>query len=543
MDAPEIPVDRVGRALKRTLAIVALLSIALLLRAIPWLANLPLHHDEALYGTWARAIADGSDPLLLIPWVDKPPLVLYLLAATIKLFGVSELSLRVPGMAAGVLTVLATFGLARRVAGVRTAWVAAALVALSPFAILFAPTAFTDGWLTLFLVAAAWAALAGRPGWAGVLLGLACASKQQGVMGVPLVLALVIVGVLDAKARWNAKARSVKREEREGPLPRWDWQPWGLRSCFGAVTYWDSLRWHNRPSYWDQSLQTYGGVVLARLADWPERAVEWARQAGYWFGAWPLTLALLTAGCLAWRSGRPSPNELLGRGRLRPAAVCLAYVAGYLLVHVAFTIQPWDRYLLPILPLVCVLLGQGLAAGWEALKRTRTPRGRARVAGSTAAALAAVLVFAATLGVRAAIPVGSDIGAYRGVAQAARFLAGQPPGATVYFDRIGWHLGYYLYGRPIVRSWYDSPQKLASETARVAGTAGAPSQWLALPQWERSRLPALSAALAARGFSAWPAYEVAGQNGEPDITLYRLEPSLVASSATAGRGDLLEAHP
>ncbi len=51
------------------------------------------------------AIADGSDPLLLAPWVDKPPLVLYLLALAIRTTGVSELSLRLPGMLAGTLTI------------------------------------------------------------------------------------------------------------------------------------------------------------------------------------------------------------------------------------------------------------------------------------------------------------------------------------------------------------------------------------------------------------------------------------------------------
>ena len=56
---------------------------AIVLRIIPWLTNYPLHRDEALYGYWARLIASGQDPLLLIPWVDKPPLVLYLLAADV----------------------------------------------------------------------------------------------------------------------------------------------------------------------------------------------------------------------------------------------------------------------------------------------------------------------------------------------------------------------------------------------------------------------------------------------------------------------------
>ena len=170
----------------------AMVLVAIILRIIPWLTNYPLHRDEALYGYWAQLIASGRDPLLLSPWVDKPPLVLYLLAADIRAFGASELALRLPGLIASLLLVLVTFGFARRAYGVRVALIAAGLLTLSPFAILFAPTAFTDPWLALWLVAAAWAALARRPFLAGLLLGLAVASKQQGVLGVPLVFALLI---------------------------------------------------------------------------------------------------------------------------------------------------------------------------------------------------------------------------------------------------------------------------------------------------------------------------------------------------------------
>ena len=175
--------------------------VAISLRILPWLTNFPLHRDEALYGYWAQLIASGRDPLLLSPWVDKPPLVLYLLAADIRAFGASELALRLPGLIASLLLVLVTFGFARRANGISAALVAAGLLTLSPFAILFAPTAFTDPWLALWLVAAAWAALARRPFLAGLLLGLAIASKQQGLLGVPLVFALLIAQGEEARRR------------------------------------------------------------------------------------------------------------------------------------------------------------------------------------------------------------------------------------------------------------------------------------------------------------------------------------------------------
>ena len=180
-------------AIVQSLPLLFLVACGLAFRVIPWLTAYPLHRDEALYGFWARLIASGRDPWLLTPWVDKPPLAIYLLAVSLKLFGVSVLALRLPNMIAGVLLIPATYALARRIYDRQTALVAAALVTASPFAILFAPTAFTDPWLTLWLVIAAWAAVSNRPFWAGLALGLAVACKQQGVLGVPLIVGLLML--------------------------------------------------------------------------------------------------------------------------------------------------------------------------------------------------------------------------------------------------------------------------------------------------------------------------------------------------------------
>jgi hypothetical protein len=502
---------------------------------VPWLANLPLHHDEALYGAWARSIADGSDPLLLIPWVDKPPLVLYLLAASLKLFGPSELALRAPGMIAAALTVWATYGLARRIYGPRVALLAAALFALSPFAILFGPTAFTDPWVTLFLVAASWAALARHPAWAGALAALAAASKQQGVFAIPLVVALIVLAALTAQRPSRSHPTAAERPPRSNPATvaaALALAVLGFAIVFGLVTWWDSLRWHNRPSYWDQSLRAYGGVVLAALADWPARIRAWSGQLALLFGAAWLTAPVLIAAFLGARAGGAGCARCAG-GRNLPRLAIAAYILAYLLVHIAFTFQPWDRYLLPILPLICVLAARGMVLCWRALLAAPAPRTIRRAALAAANVTAVTLaLYAAGLGVTASIPAGSDVGAYSGVAQAARFLAGQPQPSTVYHDRLGWHLEYYLYGLPVARSWYDSPQKLASEAARIAREQPGSSQWLALPAWEESELPALTRALAARGFRATPGVEVRTPDGaRVDLTLYRLVPAFGAEVA------------
>ena len=399
---PTLP-RALSRKMIRGVTAAVIVAGAAIVRAIPWLANYPLHRDEALYGYWARLIASGRDPLLLTPWVDKPPLVPYLLAASVRTFGASELALRAPAMLASLLTILITFGWARRAYGTRLALLAAALLAVSPFAIAFAPTAFTDPWLTLWLMAGIWAALSGHGFLAGLAVGLAVASKQQGVLAAPLVLALLIA---QARSRKSGSSLPIApRPTLHAPRPTLHaprltlhalrptlhaLRPTlrtvlGFAPVFAPITRWASLRWSNRPSFWDQGAAAYGGLRLALPAQWLPRAAPWAEQLRYLFGIPLLSAAVLRlaagAGLVAWRRLAGQKSQRCKDAKTQGAADALAsstdailaaFVLGYLALHFFATFQPCDRYLLPILPLVCVLAARGLRLLW--LGAPGTPR-------------------------------------------------------------------------------------------------------------------------------------------------------------------------
>ncbi|MCB8988851.1 MAG: phospholipid carrier-dependent glycosyltransferase [Ardenticatenaceae bacterium] len=115
------------------------------------------HADEALFATWARYIAAWRDPLLLTQAVDKPPLLFYLQALfyLYPVLGPTEIAARLPNFIASILLVPLVGVWAWRLYGDGvTAVLAALLLALSPFAIQFSATAFTDPLLTFWLVAA-----------------------------------------------------------------------------------------------------------------------------------------------------------------------------------------------------------------------------------------------------------------------------------------------------------------------------------------------------------------------------------------------------
>ncbi len=172
------------------------------------------HADEALFASWGRLIGLWRDPLLqTVGVVDKPPLLFYMQGLFFPLVGQVEWAARLPNFIAGLVLVPLTAVLAYQLTADRRASLTAALlVALSPLAIQFTPTAFTDPLMTTLVMAGLVAAVGKRPSWAGWWLGLAVATKYQAVLFVPLVLGL-----------WGAGGQGCRGVERaEGQRSRRD---------------------------------------------------------------------------------------------------------------------------------------------------------------------------------------------------------------------------------------------------------------------------------------------------------------------------------
>lgn len=502
--------------LTRSWPALALLVAGIALRGL--LLDRPgLHPDEALYASWALRIADGSDPALLGVYVDKPPLLLYLLAGLFRLAGFDGAAPPDPqrliqaGRLAALLASSASLALlwliARRVYGPRVALGALALFALSPLAVRLSPTLFTDPWLTLGLLLGLWAALDRRAWLAGIACGLAYASKQQALLFVPLLLAVLLLN-----HRWPIAA--IPSQAVTARRLAWRWFN-GFALIAVAVLWWDSLRWQWMPSYWDRSAQTYGGVALALDASLPQRLAQWGELLGYGLG-WPLWLALglLILGAMVSRRG---PTAAARAGLHWFDRLLLFFSAGYLLLHVATNLAPWDRYLLPLLPLLTLLLARAAFRAWDATARPFGRPGWARTA--TATGLVLGLVYAACTASLARLPLG-DGGAYDGVEQAAVHLrSAEPPGAVLYHHWLGWHYNFYLYDAPLELRWWQAP----AELARKAAASADQRQLIAFPAGREDA--SARAALAAAGLALSPVLVARDAAGAPSVTLYRIEPA------------------
>ena len=544
---------------------VAILLAGLLLRIVPMGQDRALE-DEALYSYWGLQIATASDRMLDREPVDKPPLYPYSLALSFRLFGrvhpqVSakvatpeqgtpivggplacktracrieirrlEAAARLPSLFASVASIALVYALGNKLfGGTLVGLLAALLSALSPFAILFASTAFVDPWLTAWVLGALLAASAGRISLAGVLAGLAAATKQQGLLFLPLVVTL---GLWSDK-QWQRPSSRWPSKRLSSLWPRRRWIRWllfvlGFAAVLGSAIAWDQAR-EQSPGFFQQSVVSYGGLRFASLSDLGHRALSWLGLMGYfWVSPW--LNGLLLGALLAWAtfavlrtiqhrwSGHGVRASLSANATSRDngaaSVALLLFVAAFLILHWLLDFQIWDRYLLVLLPLMSLLAARAVVAVGRALPASRW---RAAYAPCLAVALMAALPGPLLGAMHGQIPVGGDHGAYDGIDDLSAYIRDRlPPGSVLYDHWLGYHYRFYLYAAALHIHWYPDLTDLTQD----AETYVREPRYIAFPSWRDSS--SAVAAMTRAGIGLAPVYETHRRDGSTSFRLYRL---------------------
>lgn len=498
--------------------LMGILLVGLVLRMAPYGHNRFLE-DEALYATWGLQIATGADPMLDGEPVDKPPLHPYALALSFLLGGLPggsgtspghETAARLPSLLASLAGIFLIYAIAQASYGDRyTGLLAAFLLVLSPYDLLFASTAFTDPLMTAWVLGALLAAAKGHRGLAGLLSGLAAATKQQGLFFLPLI---VLVAVL-------APARSVQQQNQSriqvrtwlGKAWGWSWLRFGLGLGLMAasILWWDAARLQ-RPGFLEQSLISYGGLEAAQPGGLGERAMGWlGLLAMFWVSPWFNGLAfgsivLWTVGGLTgWWRGPGRIDLTLG-----------LFVIAFLVLHWLVGFQLWDRYLLGLVPLVALLTARALTTLGGAIRTVPGHRVFGVVLG---AVLMATLVSPVLRATRSDLPIGGDHGAYDGIDHLAAYMRNQaPPGSVLYHYWLGYHYRFYLFDAPLRLHWYPNLDDLVHDATIYRREP----RYIAFPSW-RDSAP-VQAALAGAGIQLTPAYQTVRRDGSVSFRLYQL---------------------
>jgi len=273
----------------------------------------------------------------------KPPLSTWIRAASAAVAGApTEAALRVPGVLAGLLFVLLTVLLARRVAEPPVP-LAAGLAAGGCYLFLKAATIVRpDVFMALLVLASVLATVAaldrggrGRGALSFVLLGLAVLAKGPAA----------ILFWASAILPWALLARERPDLRRLAPLL-------GVPPFLAVVLAWAVPAFATRPELLDVMLR---GELARHAGDGGEPVWQYLLVFPGRFLPWVLLLPFGIA--IAWRARRDDPRWRLG--------LPLGWFAGSFLVMSLFASKRAD-YLLPLIPAAAIL---------AALPLARRPRG------------------------------------------------------------------------------------------------------------------------------------------------------------------------
>ncbi|MET9327453.1 glycosyltransferase family 39 protein [Tsukamurella sp. NPDC003166] len=204
----------VNAAVRRHLPLIVLLLATAVIYLVGITRN-GMANDFYAASVWAgsenwKALLFGSlDPSNSIT-VDKPPLSIWVMGLSARIFGFSSASMLIPQALMAVASVGLLYGAVRRLAGEPAGLIAGTVLALTPAAALMFRFNNPDAAMVLLMVAGAYCtvrALQGRGGrWlalAGVALGLAFLAKMlEGLLVLP---ALGLVYLVAAPVDWRRR--------------------------------------------------------------------------------------------------------------------------------------------------------------------------------------------------------------------------------------------------------------------------------------------------------------------------------------------------
>jgi 4-amino-4-deoxy-L-arabinose transferase-like glycosyltransferase len=193
-----------------------LLAVVLAIPFIQYLGRLPLiDPDEGRYAEIPREMLERGDwitpTLNYVHYFEKPVLLYWLNAVSLKLFGLNEFAARLPSALCGLATVLVTYAIGRRLYNRRTALISALILGTSTGFVLQSRIILTDMLVTLCLTAALGAFICASQGekrrssplpWYLFWLSCALAVLAKGLIGIVFPAGIIFFYLLFT-GRWR----------------------------------------------------------------------------------------------------------------------------------------------------------------------------------------------------------------------------------------------------------------------------------------------------------------------------------------------------
>ncbi|TWU59747.1 Undecaprenyl phosphate-alpha-4-amino-4-deoxy-L-arabinose arabinosyl transferase [Rubripirellula tenax] len=312
---------------------------------LPSLSYPLIEPDETRYAQIAIEMIDSGDwvtPTLAgKPYLDKPPLMYWLTAASIGLLGPTEFSSRLPAVLSAMATVGLVFVLGRRIVGARAAWLGAMSLLLCGGFVIAGRFLILDSLLAFFVVLSLLAGYLAvreeRHRWAWwVLSGSACA---LGVLTKGPVSLLLCAPPLVASG-W------LRRDQSRVRLVHW---AAFVVPMFLVCVPWYVAVWKSNPDFGDYFFLEHNLNRFTKGSN--HRAPFWFYVPTLFAAMFPTSLLLPSLGVFLF--SRSDQNR-----RLRTKDLgYLACASVWILAFFSFASCKLPTYILPALPMISLMMG------------------------------------------------------------------------------------------------------------------------------------------------------------------------------------------
>jgi 4-amino-4-deoxy-L-arabinose transferase-like glycosyltransferase len=245
-----------------------------------------IDYDEGYYAQASKGMAESGD--WVTPYVngvrflEKPPLLYWLTAASFKIFGINEFALRLPTALAVIALVWILVLIARRVADEKTATIAGLSAAFSAGTYIFTRETLHDIWLVLFVTLAMYAFIEWyldpqHPRRSALLFYAATAGAVmcKSLIGIAFPLGIVIVFFLLSRERPRWRTLHVLSGVSAFLLLTVPWHWFAAVRNQGFLDFFfvgeQFLRFFGKrepPVLWSLPLLTFWALILVWLFPW-----------------------------------------------------------------------------------------------------------------------------------------------------------------------------------------------------------------------------------------------------------------------------------
>ncbi len=323
-------------------------AILCLLSAVIFFGNLSyafIEPDESRYAQIALEMIQTGDYVVPRlngePYLDKPPLLYWITAASFQLFGVNEQAARLPSALAATLTVLATYFLGSRLLGQRVAFTGALMQFLCIGFVLSGRFVIMDGLLTLFTTISLLAGFIALRSWRLPILWWLLAALACG-LGVLTKGPVALVLTVPPLAAWQWLSRySVRFRLRH-------WAAFAL--VVAAVTAsWFAVVGLAQPEFLEHFVWKHH--IVRFVTTFTHEAPFWYYVPVLLIGTFPCSV--LTAPLLAFLLGRSAHLRQLRSAELGATVIAAAWI----ILFFSLSSCKLPTYVLPAVPMLCLLAG------------------------------------------------------------------------------------------------------------------------------------------------------------------------------------------